>query len=161
MIVRTEPKDWMMHSVLLYFDNETPDGEDAAAKQYLADNNLIPKRTFTEHVEDRDLEVYSFGGCYLGNRHLTVLAAIQRKSVERELLADKIVEFLVDSPSPEAQEIVDDDDQTRLREVVAGLVEEYDRESSFEVDDEGQLQVALTQDEVLSSFQQLLERLVS
>ena len=152
VIVRTEPKDWMMHSVLLYFDRETPDGEDEAAKRYLADHNLVPKRTFDTEVEDRKLEVYSFGGCYLNNRHLSALADIQWKAVERELLADKIVELLVESPSTEARKLVSAEDQTPLRAVVESLINEYDRDSSYEVNGDGHLQVTLDADAVHESF---------
>ena len=79
MLVRLEPKDWLMHAVYLFFDEQTPDPEDQEVRDYLAAHKLEPKRTTTTTWDEREWHVMYFGGCYLG-RHLQVLSEIQRRA---------------------------------------------------------------------------------
>ena len=53
-------------------------------------------------LEDRDWQVMSFDGCYLG-RHLSSLSQIQRQVVEREMLAAGIPRVLRSGPNAEAR----------------------------------------------------------
>ena len=83
MLVRLEPKDWLMHAVYLFFDEQTPDPEDQEVRDYLSAHQLEPKRTTTTTWDDREWYVMYFGGCYLG-RHLRVLSEIQRRAAGEE-----------------------------------------------------------------------------
>ncbi len=86
MIVRLEPKDWLMHAVYLFFDEQTPDPEDQEVRDYLAAHGLEPKRDTTTTWDGRDWYVMYFGGCYLG-RHLCVLSEIQHRAAETQQAA--------------------------------------------------------------------------
>ena len=81
MLIRVEPKEWMMSSVLLYFDQSAPDPEDEVVRKYIADNTLVPKREGTTTWNDRDWDVMYFGGCYLGS-HLGAIDRIQKETAQ-------------------------------------------------------------------------------
>ncbi len=83
MIIRLEPKEWLMHAVFLFFDEDTPDPEDQAIRDYLTEHKLAPKRETTTSWDEREWSVMYFGGCYLG-RHLGVISEIQRRIVEEQ-----------------------------------------------------------------------------
>ena len=77
-----------MHSVTFVFDLDNLDPEDTEIQNYLSDNELQPRNSYTDIYEDKsNCHVMEFGGCYLG-RHLEAVAYIQRESVETELLTD-------------------------------------------------------------------------
>ena len=81
-----------MHSITLVFDLDSIDTEDAEIKDYLRDNQLSPRNTYTDVYEDKNnCHVMEFGGCYLG-RHLEAIAFIQRDCVEVELLTNFLEE---------------------------------------------------------------------
>ena len=81
-----------MHSITLVFDLDSIDTEDAEIKDYLRDNQLSPRNTYTDVYEDKNnCHVMEFGGCYLG-RHLEAIAFIQRDFVEVELLTNFLEE---------------------------------------------------------------------
>ena len=79
MLIRLEPKEWMMNSVFLYFDQNTPSPEDEAVRKYIASNSLVPKKEGETTWDDRDWDVMYFGGCYLG-RHLGAIDQIQKEA---------------------------------------------------------------------------------
>ena len=101
MIIRIEPKDWNMHTVLMFFKEEEPHPEDADIRRYLEERHLKPRREYNTELEGEKFEVLTYGGCYLG-RHMTALADIQRAVVERELLAEAIPALLAGGPDAEA-----------------------------------------------------------
>ena len=142
MIIRVEPKDWMMQSVFLYFDGEAPDPEDEVVRQYLDENKLVPRRETTTRWEDRDWEVMYYGGCYLG-RHLSVIGEIQRKALKREMLEEKIPDLLKEGPNKEARKLVTEPGNASIKDAINMLVDEYHQDSSFGRDSDGRLQVAL------------------
>ena len=90
MFVVVEPAEFFMHRVKLIFDLESPDLEDAEAKEYLEEHELEPRYLFDDELEGRKCQVMQFGGCYLGGNHLDRLAEIQRKAVEVEVLTAEI-----------------------------------------------------------------------
>ena len=63
MIIRVEPKDFFMSTILLLFDRGHPDPEDEEVKRYLAERALEPKRTFDAASQEQDGVVWQFGGC--------------------------------------------------------------------------------------------------
>lgn len=159
MIIRVEPRDWSMFTVLLYFDPKSPDGEDEPVRSYLADHRLQPRREFKAQVEERELDVLTFGGCYLGRQHVQAIVDIQTTVVQKELLADEVLKLLRSGPDHKARESVASMAEGLLQEKINGLVTEYHRDSSvFLVDSEGQARVVLDATEVQERFLNLLPR---
>ena len=156
MYIRVEPKDWNMHSVYLVFDKEAPHPEDEGVKRYLEDHRLGAKTVTNTTMEDRECEVMYFGGCYLG-RHLQAVANIQQYSMRQQMLSKEIPVMLREGPNYQVREQAAALSAEPLWEEVSKLVEEYNRESSFEVNDDGQPHVALDAGEVQDSFLKLAE----
>jgi hypothetical protein len=105
MIIRVEPKDFFMSTILLLFDRAHPDPEDEEVKRYLAERDLEPKRTFDDASQEQYGIVWQFGGCYLG-RHLDAIADIQKPYLEAEMLADEIPRLLKAQAEVEPKEAV-------------------------------------------------------
>jgi hypothetical protein len=156
MIIRVEPKDFFMSTILLIFDREQPDPEDEEAKRYLTERSLEPRRTFDTALQERACVVWQFGGCYLG-RHLDAIADIQKKYLEAEMLADEIPRLLKADASAEVQEAVAQLPDARLQELVDALVGEFHQESSFGLDTAGNVKVMLEPAIVQRRFTMLLE----
>ena len=155
MIVRMEPKDWDMYTVLLYFDKSAPHAEDDAVKGYLAERRLAPKREFDTTIEEKEYGVMSFGGCYLGRKHVDALAEIQRGFVEREMLASKIPDIIRNGSDEGARARASELSDDALEAAAIDLVAEYHRESSFEISSDGFLSVVLNETDVQASFLKL------
>src|SRR5919106_5760042 len=115
MIIRVEPKDFFMSTILLLFDQARPDPEDEEVKRYLDERHLEPKRTFDTASQEQYGVVWQFGGCYLG-RHLDAIADIQKKYLEAEMLADEIPRLLKAEAEEAVQETVDQLPDVRLHE---------------------------------------------
>ena len=156
MIIRVEPKDFFMSTILLLFDRGRPDPEDDEVKRYLAERALEPKHTFDTASQERDGVVWQFGGCYLG-RHLDAIADIQKKYLEAEMLADEIPRLLMADAEEAVQETVDQLPDARLQELVDTLVKEFHQESSFGPDAEGTVKVMLAPAVVQRRFRELLQ----
>ncbi len=156
MIIRVEPKDFFMSTVLLIFDREQPDPEDEEVKRYLAERSLEPRRTFDTAYQERDCLIWQFGGCYLGG-HLQAIADIQRTYLEEEMLAHEIARLLKESAAVETQEAVDQLPDTRLQELVGTLVKEFHQESSFAPDADGSIKVMLEPAVIQRRFRELLQ----
>jgi hypothetical protein len=156
MIIRVEPKDFFMSTILLLFDQGQPDPEDEEVKRYLAERTLEPKRTFDTTFQERDGVVWQFGGCYLG-RHLDAIADIQKKYLEAEMLAEEIPRLLKVDAQAQMQEAVDQLPSARLQELVDTLVKEFHQESAFGPDAEGNVKVTLEPAVVQQRFTELLQ----
>ena len=155
MIIKVEPRDWNMATVLLLFDAEEPDPEDERIRTYLGERELVPRRTTSTQVEDRECEVWTFGSCYLG-LHLQVIVEMQRKALEREALAMEVHTLLKGGPNPAARDRAAGIGEEQLRAAVEGMLDEYHRDSSFATDDDGHVSIALDADEVQESFLKLV-----
>jgi hypothetical protein len=156
MIIRVEPKDFFMSTILLLFDREQPDPEDEEVKRYLAERALEPKRTFDTAFQERDGVVWQFGGCYLG-RHLDAIADIQKKYLEAEMLAEEIPRLLRVDADVVVQEAVDQLPSARLQELVDTLVKDFHQESAFGPDAEGNIKVTLQPTVVQHRFRELVQ----
>ena len=154
MFIRVEPRELMMHWVYLFFDEEAPDTEDEDVRNYIAERGLVPKEQFKTKIDDRENEILSFGGCYLG-RHLEFISAIQRKAMEWQALAWEIPKMLREGGNREARGRVESMSDDRLTAVVNELVEKYWQRSSFANDEDGSLRVSLDPSVVQDSFLQL------
>jgi hypothetical protein len=156
MIIRVEPKDFFMSTILLLFDQAHPDPEDEEVKRYLAERALEPKRTFDNPSQEQYGIVWQFGGCYLG-RHLDAIADIQKGYLETEMLADEIPRLLKADATPEMQEAVDRLPDARRQELVNTLVQEFHQASAFGPDAAGNVKVLLEPALVQHRFLELVE----
>ena len=143
MRIRVEPKEFFMYSVFLAFNPDQPDAEDKAVKAYLAEHELEPKVQGKDTLDDKEFDVMYFGGCYLG-KHLNVIGDMQRKAVEREMLALEIERILKEETTdPAIRMVAENTPEPELKQVIAGLVQEFHHESSFAPDGEEYLKVTL------------------
>jgi hypothetical protein len=155
MIIRVEPKEFFMSTVYLIFDRLQSEAEDEEVKRYLAERRLEPKRTFEAAYQERDSQVWQFGGCYLG-KHLDVIVEIQRKHLEEEMLAYEIPRLLKERADAEVHRAVGELSAGRMQELVHLLVKEFHRESSFGSDEEAGMKVTLEPTVVQQRFKELL-----
>jgi hypothetical protein len=159
VIIRVEPKDFFMSTILLLFDREHPDPEDQEVKRYLAERDLEAKRTFDTASQEQYGVVWQFGGCYLG-RHLDAIADIQKKYLEAEMLADEIPRLLRADTEVEMQEAVYQLPDARRQELLDALVREFHQESSFGSDASGNVKVMLEPAVVQHRFRELLQSFI-
>ena len=150
MFIRVEPAGFSMYTIQMAFDPEHPDSEDPLVRHYLADHGLEPRHQWTGDFEGRQCQWMQFGGCYLG-RHLNEIGQIQRRAVEVELLTAEIEAHLESlawgDMAPEGE---------RRQDAVTLLVREFHRESSFQVNDKGELTAVLDQAELDQAARRLL-----
>ena len=144
MFIKVEPKDWMMYSVFLYFSDERQDAEDDAVRKYLSDHGLIPKREFTERVDETDFDVMYFGGCYIGRGHLQTIRKMQERVVEREMLSDEIRQLCANSTDALSDAVLDT------------LVKEFHPQATFEVDEQNRIVALVDRLAVKKSFAELV-----
>ena len=154
MIVHTEPKDFFMFTVHFIFNREHPDAEDESVKAYLEEKQLYPKRTNKTEYQGWPADVWSFGGCYLG-RHLGAIGEMQRKTVERELVTAQVERLVRGEPQEEMLSVTAGMAELDLQGLVEGLVEEFHQDSSFGLDDQGQLMLTLEDSVVEARFKEL------
>jgi hypothetical protein len=142
MLIKVEPASFFMYTVQMDFNTQDPDSEDQEVRDYLTEHGLEPRYQWTSEFEGRQCEWLQFGGCYLGN-HLNSIGQIQRRAVEIELLTAEIQRHLDSLPLEEGS--IDGKQQP---EAVASLVQEFHQDSSFQVNDNGELTAALDGSEV-------------
>ena len=155
MMIRVEPKEFFMSTIYLIFDRQHSESEDEEVKLYLTERELEPKRIIETMYQERDCEIWQFGGCYLG-KHLDMIAEIQRKYLEEEMLAHEIPRLLKEGADVEVHRAVGELSTPRMQELVHILVKEFHRESSFASDEQGGVKVTLEPAVVQQRFKDLL-----
>ncbi len=155
MYIKVEPAGFFMHTVKLIFDMDCPNSEDGPARDYLADHELEPRYRWDDDLEGNRCEVLQFGGCYLGN-HLQGIGQIQRNAVEVELLTVEIsrhIDSVLDGqsllPAPLTEE--------RRQAAIGELVSEFQRESAFQPNEQGELTAVLEEAEVRDAVRRQLD----
>ncbi len=151
MIIRIEPKDWNMHTVMMFFKEEEPHPEDADIRRYLEERRLEPRRQYNTELEGEKFEVWTYGGCYLG-RHMNALADIQRAVVEREILADAIPALLSSGPDANAAALADAKSEAEMIAIVDALTEALHTPDNFGIDANGELQTTVSAEQVQARF---------
>ena len=149
MFINVEPADFFMYRVKLIYNLDSPDSEDQQVRDYLAENELIPKVQDTGEFEGNQSEMMVFGGCYLG-RHLNQIGQIQRRAVEVELLTAEIQRHL-SSSTDDGLALVEEERQC----AVAELVQTFHQDSSFQTNEKGELEAVLDGQAVMEAAQQL------
>ncbi len=150
MFIQVEPAGFFMYTVRLIFDLENENSEDQQVREYLSEKELEPKYQWNADFDNSQCEFMQFGGCYLG-RHLESIGQIQRRVVEVELLTAEVeshLNFLAAEAMPE--------DESRRQKTIAALVEEFNQESSFQPNENGELTAILDGEEVRTAAQRLL-----
>lgn len=150
MYIRVEPAGFNMYTIQMAFDPEHPDSEDQQVRDYLAEHSLEPRHQWTAELNGQQCDWMQFGGCYLG-RHLNEIGQIQRRAVEVELLTAEIESHL-DSLDAGAGALAGE----RRRDAVARLVQEFHLDSSFQVNDKGELTAVLDQAQLNQAAQRVL-----
>ena len=151
MIIRIEPKDWNMHTVLMFFNEEEPHSEDADIRSYLEERHLEPRRQYNTELAGEKFEVWTYGGCYLG-RHMNALADIQRTVVEKELLAEAIPELLTSGPDANAVALAATKSASDMTAIVNALTESLHTPDNFGIDTNGELQTTVSAEDVQAQF---------
>lgn len=151
MIIRIEPKDWNMHTVLMFFKQEEPHPEDADIRRYLEERHLEPRRQYDTELAGEKFEVLTYGGCYLG-RHMNALADIQRAVVEKELLVEAIPELLASGPDAKASSLAATKSASDMTAIVDALTETLHTPDNFGIDVNGELQTTVSAEDVQAQF---------
>jgi hypothetical protein len=149
VIIKVEPADFFMYSVVMISDLENPDPEDKEIQDYLEAQELEPKYRSEGDFEGHHSESIQFGGCYLG-RHLGEINLIQQKYVEEELIAYEINRHLGESDRP--VEIPEE----KREGAVAELLKGFNNDSAFRKMDDGRYEVALDGEAVREAARSLL-----
>ena len=151
MIIRIEPKDWNMHTVLMFFKQKEPHPEDADIRRYLEERHLEPRRQYDTELAGEKFEVLTYGGCYLG-RHMNALADIQRAVVEKELLVEAIPELLASGPDAKASSLAATKSASDMTAIVDALTETLHTPDNFGIDANGELQTTVSAEDVQGQF---------
>ena len=149
MIIKVEPADFFMYSVVMISNLETPDPEDREIHDYLESQELEPRYQSEGDFEGRHSESIQFGGCYLG-RHLGEINQIQQRYVEEELVEYEINRHLGESDNP-----VDLPDDKR-EDAIAELMKSFNNEGAFKEMDDGKFSVALDGEAVREAARTLI-----
>ena len=151
MIIKVEPADFFMYSVVMISNLETPDPEDREIHDYLESQELEPRYQSEGDFEGRHSESIQFGGCYLG-RHLGEINQIQQRYGEEELVEYEINRHLGESDNP-----VDLPDDQR-EDAIAELMKSFNNEGAFKEMDDGKFSVALDGEAVRESARTLIAK---
>ena len=151
MIIRIEPKDWNMHTVLMFFKEDEAHPEDADIRRYLEERHLEPRRQYNTELAGEKFEVWTYGGCYLG-RHMNALADIQRAVVEKELLAEAIPDLLASGPDADAAALAATTSASDMTAIVDSLTDALHTPDNFGVDANGELQTTVSAEDVQAQF---------
>ncbi|MCH8801176.1 MAG: hypothetical protein IH963_09730 [Chloroflexi bacterium] len=149
MIIKVEPADFFMYTVVMISNLENPDPEDQEIRDYLEAQELEPKYRSEGDFEGRHSESIQFGGCYLG-KHLGEINLIQQRYVEAELITHEINRHLGESDQP--VEIPEE----RREKAVAELLKSFNNDDAFRKMDDGKYEVALDGEAVREAARSLL-----
>ncbi|MBT98894.1 MAG: hypothetical protein CL902_09745 [Dehalococcoidia bacterium] len=151
MIIKVEPADFFMYTVVMISNLETPDPEDKEIHDYLETQELEPRYQSEGDFEGRRSESLQFGGCYLGG-HLREINQIQERYVEAELVEHEIKRHLGESDNP--VELPDD----KRDAAVAELMKSFNNDDAFKEMDDGKFSVNLDGEAVREAARSLLEK---
>ena len=149
MIIKVEPADFFMYTVVMISNLETPDPEDQEIHDYMESEELEPKYRSEGDFEGRHSESMQFGGCYLG-RHLGEINLIQQRYVEAELVEHEIKRHLGESDN--SVYLPDD----KRDPVVAELLNTFNNDDAFKKMEDGRYSVDLDGESVREAARNLL-----
>ncbi len=159
MYIKVEPAGFFMHTVKIIFDLDCPNQEDGPVREYLAEHELEPRYRWDDDLEGNRCEVLQFGGCYLGN-HLQGIGQIQRNAVEVELLTAEIsrhLDSVLDGQAVLQAPLPDHLTEERRQAAICALVSEFQQESAFQPNEQGELTAVLEEAEVRAAVRRVLD----
>ena len=151
MIIKVEPADFFMYTVIMISNQENPDPEDQEIREYMETQELEPKYQSEGDFEGRRSQSMQFGGCYLG-KHLSEINLIQQRYVEAELVEYEINRHLGESERP--VELPD----VKRDAAIAKLLTDFNNEEAFKKMDDGKYEVALDGEAVREAARNLLAK---
>lgn len=151
MIVESEPNGFLMVRYKLYFNQQSPDPEDAWVLAYLDEHGLQPRRQLDEEHQGIPYKVLHFGQCYL-KRHIHPLGALYQRGVEYTALHQHICRLLNDSEASTVQAAWATLDAAARQDVVAALTSRLHAGAHFEVSERHEVMVTIDTSTVMNTF---------
>jgi len=151
MIVESEPNGFLMVRYKLYFNQQSPDPEDAWVLAYLDEHGLQPRRQLDEEHQGIPYKVLHFGQCYL-KRHIHPLGALYQRGVEYAALHQHICRLLDESEESTVQAAWATLDAAARQDVVAALTSRLHEGAHFEVSERHEVMVTIDTSTVMNTF---------
>lgn len=142
MIVESEPNGFLMVRYKLYFNQQTPDPEDAWVLAYLDEHGLQPRRQLDETHQGIPYKVLHFGQCYL-RQHIHPLGALYQRGVEHAALRHHICSLLDETEVSAVRAAWDALDAAARQDLVATLTTQLHEKAHFEVSEQQELLVSI------------------
>ena len=156
MIIETEPSGLMMIRYKLYFNQHTPDPEDASIFAYFQAHDLEARRELHEEHEGTPYKVLHFGQCYLG-QHVHELAELYKRGVEHTVLAQHLCQVLTQTGDLAIRTVTDGLEAAACQALANALATQLHATTAFETTEERNLRVildeAVVREAVLASQQ--------
>jgi hypothetical protein len=156
MIVETEPSGLMMIRYKLYFNQQSPDPEDAWVLAYLQEHGLEPRRELHEEHEGIPYKVFHFGQCYLG-RHVAELGALYQRGIEHTVLAQHLLDFLSHTLDADLCAATAGLDAAARQELATSVAARLHATAQFETTEDRNLRVVIDESAVREAFLRLRE----
>lgn len=151
MIVESEPNGFLMVRYKLYFNQQSPDPEDAWVLAYLDEHGLQPRRRLDEKHQGVPYKVLHFGQCYL-KRHVHQLGELYQRGVEYTVLCQHVHSLLDATEDTTVHTAWAGLDETACQDVVTTLTDQLHERAHFEMSDQHELQVTIEAATVVDAF---------
>jgi hypothetical protein len=151
MIVETEPSGLMMLRYKFYFNQQSPDPEDAWVQAYFQEHGLEPRRELHEEHEGIPYKVFHFGQCYLG-RHVAELGALYQRGIEHTVLAQYLLDFLSRTEDADLCTATAELDAAARQELTTTVAAQLHATAQFETTEDRNLRVAINDSVVREAF---------
>jgi hypothetical protein len=142
MIVETEPSGLMMLRYKFYFNQQSPDPEDAWVQAYFQEYGLEPRRELHEEHEGIPYKVFHFGQCYLG-RHVAELGALYQRGIEHTVLAQYLLDFLSHTEDADLCATIAELDAAARQALTTTVAARLHATTQFETTEDRNLRVAI------------------
>lgn len=151
MIVATEPSGLMMIRYIFYFNQHTPDPEDAWVLAYVQEHGLEPRRELHEEHEGISYKVWHFGQCYLG-RHVAELGALYQRGIEHTVLAQYLLDFLEHTQDARLGAATAGLDAAARKDLTTTVAARLHATAQFETTEDRNLRVVIDESVVREAF---------
>jgi hypothetical protein len=142
MIVETEPNGLMMVRYKLYFNQQTPDPEDAWVLAYFQEHGLEPRRELWEEHEGVTYKLLHFGQCYLA-RHVGALGELYQRGIEHTVLAQHLRTLLTETNDAALRAATAALDDAARKALAAQAATQLHPQTKFETTEDRNLRVIL------------------
>ena len=142
MIVDTEPAGLMMVRYKLYFNQQTPDPEDAWVMAYFQEHGLQPRRELWEEHDGVTYKLLHFGQCYLGS-HVSALGELYQRGIEHTVLAQHLLEMLAHTEDAALRAVTADLDDAARKALATAAAMRLHAQTTFETTEDRNLRVML------------------